>query len=124
MCLEMSKIIRTEVGAVNLEEALQVAVQIYARYREAYGGEVQGLCLILADEIAAVTGGVVVAGYVEYGGGSRSHWWVEVERDVVDPMGDDLFGEEPVYVHVEEHRQPAVFRNLLSRYEHFRLPIS
>lgn len=109
---------------MNLEEARQVAAQLYVRYREVYGGEVQGLCLILADEIAAATGGVVVAGHIEYGGGSRTHWWVEVERDVVDPMGDDLFGGEPVYAHVEEHRDPAVFRNLLSRYEQFRLPVS
>lgn len=100
-----------------------IADVIYARYTAVYGPRPQGCCPLIADEIAAATGGEVVAGELTWFGGScrRTHWWVELDGEVIDPMGDDILdGEEATGRH-EIHRDRGEFEAVLSRYEHWRL---
>lgn len=96
---------------------------IYAKYQRKYGRELQGCCLLLADEIQRAIGGEIVAGYLTWYGGScrRSHWWVEKDGAVIDPMGDEILSYEDAPGREEAHRDESQFRNLLPRYEQYRV---
>lgn len=98
-------------------------LEIYEKYKSEYGSEMQGCCLLLADEISKSIGGEIVAGYLTWYGGScrRSHWWVEKDGNVIDPMGDDLLSYEQATGREEAHRDYAQFANLLPRYERWRI---
>jgi len=96
--------------------------EIYEKYNFVYSGEVQGCCLLIADEIQKLVGGEVVAGYLTWYGDScrRSHWWVDVSGKVIDPMGDYLLSFEDYSGRREEHRDRKVFDSLLPHYERWR----
>lgn len=98
-------------------------LSIYAKYKRAYGDELQGCCLLIADEIQQSIGGDVVAGELTWYGGScvRSHWWVEKDGEIFDPMGDEMLSYETAPGRKEIHRDISVFQSLLSNYEQWRV---
>lgn len=100
-----------------------MAEAIYAQYEMRYGHELQGCCLLIADEIQKITGGDVVAGELTWYGGScrRTHWWVEVDGEVLDPMGRRLLEYEEAPGRVEHHRDRDLFKRLLHQYEMCRV---
>jgi len=97
--------------------------EIFERYKQAYDGEIQGCCPIIADEIQQVVGGEVVAGYLTWFGGGcqRSHWWVEKDGKTIDPMGDWMLSFEEATGRREAHRDQALFRMILPQYERWRV---
>lgn len=104
--------------------AREIAAHIHAKYVKAYDGEIQGCCLLIADEIQRAAGGEVVAGYITFFGGAnrRSHWWVEKDGVTLDPMGDDLMKHPEDYAgREEEHRDRGIFRRVLPQYEQWRV---
>ena len=94
--------------------------EIFEKYRRRYDGEIQGCCPLIADEIQRAVGGEIVAGYLRWPGCQRSHWWVEKDGKVIDPMGDDLLSYETWGDREEEHRDRAIFEAILPRYEQWR----
>ena len=80
--------------------------------------------MLIADEIAEVVGGHVVAGYLTWYGGScrRSHWWVDKNGQTIDPMGDEFLSSEESTGRTEVHRNRMVFDSLLPQYEKWRVP--
>lgn len=92
------------------------AQEIYDRYNDHYDGDTQGCCVVIAMEIAKTIGGECVAGYIDYRYGQRSHWWVEKDGEIVDPMAQHYFAKDP-YTHVEVHRDVSEF---LKCYENYR----
>ena len=102
----------------------QQALAIYRRYRDRYSGEVHGCCPLIADEIQRAVGGDVVAGYLTFFGGShrRSHWWVEKDGVVLDPMGDEQISHPDDYGGREEvHLDRSMFERILPQYEQWRV---
>lgn len=95
---------------------------ILKRYTEAYGWNLQGCCLLIADEIRQAIGGEVVAGELTWYGGScrRTHWWIEKDGKTIDPMGDAFLASEEYPGRVEHHRDGAMFERLLPQYELYR----
>ena len=95
---------------------------IYDRYKAVWGDNLQGCCLLIADEIQRAIGGGVVAGELTWYGGScrRSHWWVSKDGSVIDPMGDELLSYEECPGRDEHHRDSAMFARLLPQYERWR----
>jgi len=93
--------------------------EVFEKYRRAYCSNVQGCCLLIADEIIQHNGGEAVAGELTWYGGScrRSHWWVEIEGKCVDPMGDPFLAEEVAPGRREHHRDRTIFESLLQKYE-------
>lgn len=63
--------------------------KVYEKYRNAYGNNTQGCCLLIADEIQQLIGGEGVTGEITWYGGvsGRTHWWVEKDGVVIDPYG-------------------------------------
>ena len=102
---------------------MHTPTEVYAKYKAAYDGEVQGCCLLIADEIQKVFGGKVVAGYLTWYGGScrRGHWWVVKEEEVLDPMGDEFLSFEVAPGRVVEHEDRDIFDSLLPQYERWRI---
>ncbi len=100
-----------------------ITLQVWEKYRDAYDGNAQGCCLLIADEIQRAIGGHVVAGELTWYGGScrRTHWWVEKDGEVLDPMGDYLLSFEEAPGREEVHRDEQQFRNLLPQYERWRI---
>lgn len=96
------------------------AREVFDRYKKAYGGEIQGLCLIIADETQKTIGGDVVAGYLWMCGIQRPHWWVEKDGTIYDFMGDE-YQKELNFHRSEEHRNKDIFESVLPRYERYRL---
>jgi hypothetical protein len=96
---------------------------IFRRYHEHYHGETQGCCPLIADEIQRRFGGEVVAGELTWNGGScrRTHWWVEKDGKVIDPMGDYFLSFEEYPGRVEIHRERDQFDTILPSYERWRL---
>lgn len=96
---------------------------IYDKYMTAFDGEIQGCCLLIADEAQKEIGGEVVAGYLTWHGGScrRSHWWVEKDGKTLDPMGDYLLSFEDFPGRTIEHRDRSIFNALLPQYERWRV---
>lgn len=99
------------------------AESIYLKYFRHYDGEVQGCCPLIADEIQKAIGGEVVAGELTWYGGScrRTHWWVEKDGEVIDPMGNWLLRHEEATGREEAHRDRAVFERILPQYERWRV---
>ncbi len=100
----------------------KIADEIFERYRAAYDGEVQGCCLLIADEIQRAIGGEVVAGELTYGAGNiRTHWWVEKDGFTFDPMAEFLFLPEDGMRRELVHKDRSMFERLLPNYERWRL---
>lgn len=101
----------------------EIASRIFEKYRRAYYGEVQGCCPLIADEIQRAIGGEIVAGHLTAYGGSvrRSHWWVEKDGAVIDPMGDWAFSPKDYPGREEAHRDRAIFQRILPQYERWRV---
>lgn len=97
--------------------------QIFQKYHKRYDGETQGCCPLIADEIVRQHGGEVVAGELTWLGGAcrRTHWWVEKDGKVIDPMGDYLLSFEDFPGRVELHRDRHQFDAILPRYEQWRV---
>ena len=102
---------------------LDFANSIYGKYSRAYGKNPQGCCILIADEIQRQIGGEVVAGELWWYGGScrRSHWWVEKNGAVVDPMGDYVLSGESGTDRHEIHRDAAEFAAIIPEYEKWRV---
>jgi hypothetical protein len=100
------------------------AEAIFRRYLKHYDGEVQGCCPVIADEIQRAIGGEVVAGELTWFGGScrRTHWWVEKDGQVIDPMGDWFLEREIAPGRDEHHRNRATFEAILPDFERWRVP--
>ena len=96
---------------------------IYQKYHRHYDGEIQGCCPLIADEIQRAVGGEVVAGEIQLYGGSvrRTHWWVEKDGEVLDPMGNAIMDPRDYPERVEVHRDRATFEAILPRYERWRV---
>lgn len=95
---------------------------IHSKYKSAYGSNLQGCCLLIADEIIKAIGGCAVAGEITWYGGScrRSHWWVEKDGEIIDPMGEEFLSTEIATGRNEEHRDQQIFNELLPLYEMYR----
>ena len=106
---------------MGIDESL--ALMVFTKYEASYRGELQGCCLVIADEIQQSIGGEVVAGYLTWFGGScrRGHWWVEKEGTVYDPMGDSFLESEQSTGRESVHRDRAIFDRLLLNYEQYRV---
>lgn len=103
--------------------ALDGSVQIYEKYRAAYGDNLQGCCPLIADEIQQAIGGEVVAGELTWFGGScrRTHWWVEKDGQILDPMGEAFLSSEEYTGREVAHRDESIFRRILPHYEQWRV---
>lgn len=101
----------------------ETSAAIYAKCDRHYDGEVQGCCLLIADETQRAIGGEVVVGYIAiYGGTSRrSHWWVEKDGQRFDPMGEAKFCAEDFPEWEEVHRDQMLFYSVLPEYEQWRV---
>lgn len=99
----------------------EVAEAIHRKYLEAYDGDTQGCCLLIADEIQKEIGGEVVAGYLCLNGGRRSHWWVVKDDRIIDPMGLKIQSHGDHVEWVEEHRNRETFEAILPEYECWRI---
>jgi len=110
-------------GAVFLECDEWSPEDIYQKYKTAFRGNTQGCCLLIAEEIIQTNGGVAVAGELTWYGGNcrRTHWWVEIDGKVVDPMGDDFLSTEDATGRTEHHRDQNIFASLLPQYEKWRV---
>jgi hypothetical protein len=99
------------------------AEMIHEKYKAAYGANLQGCCLLIADEISDTVGGEVVAGELTWYGGScrRTHWWVEKDGQTIDPMGDEFLSSEEYTGREEAHRDRAIFDSVLPQYERWRI---
>lgn len=106
-----------------MEDIKRKAQFIYEKYVNAYDGELQGCCLLIADEIQRTVGGEIVAGQITWYGGScrRTHWWVVKDGQILDPMGDALLRHEVAPGRIEIHRDRSTFDALLPEYEKWRI---
>lgn len=95
---------------------------IFLKYKRAYGNA-QGVCMLIADEIAKATGGIPVAGYLCWYSGSsrRSHWWVDLEGEILDPMGEEAMEFEVGVSYEEVHRDQEEFAVILAQNEQYRV---
>ena len=111
-------------GDPQPNEMPTAAMEVFQKYHRHYDGEIQGCCLLIADEIQRSVGGEVVAGYIETYGGSqrRTHWWVDVRGNRIDPMGVSAFDKGDYPEWVEVHRDRVIFDMVLPDYERWRLP--
>lgn len=110
-------------AAELLERDRAIVRKIFTKYQSEYGRNLQGCCLLIADEIKREIGGDAVAGELTWFGGScrRTHWWIEKEGVVIDPMGDEFLNGEVAPGRHEEHRDQEVFASLLPEYERWRV---
>ncbi len=100
-----------------------VAQDVFEKYQAIYGSNLQGCCPLIADEIQQQVGGEVVAGYLTWYSGScrRSHWWVEKDGILLDPMGEDFLKGEVATGRQEVHRSRIMLDSVLPRYEQWRV---
>jgi hypothetical protein len=99
----------------------EISEAVYQKYNSHYDGEIQGCCMLIADEIAEQVNGIRTAGYLLWSGGQRSHWWVEKQGKVFDPMGDELLKQERAGRRKIEHQDIYHFRAILPQYERWRI---
>ena len=108
------------------EAVRQIAEAVFRKYHEHYKGEVQGCCMLIADEIRQQVRGLeLVAGYLTWYGGAcrRSHWWLRRGEMIIDPMGDDFLKGEQCPGRQMVHRDAdVIFESILPRYEQYRVP--
>ncbi len=109
-----------EEAMYEIEMDRQTATKIFHKYHSAFDGDVQGACIVIADEIRKAIGGDCVAGYLCMCGIERSHWWVEKDGRVYDPMGD-MYKNEIGFHRREAHRNREEFNAVLPKYERYRL---
>lgn len=77
---------------------------IYEKYKMLYGHFPQGYCGQLASEIQKILNkGELVAGYLNFQGFRREHWWLDIDGEIIDPMSDELM-ETDKHRHIEVHR--------------------
>lgn len=98
-----------------------IAKAIFERYREANDGDVQGLCALIASDIAAATGGRMIAGYLCWASCRRSHWWVLADGTMLDPMGDWQMEGETFHREVE-HEDHDLGEDIALMHFHYQLP--
>lgn len=98
----------------------KIVSDIYTKYHNFYDGDVQGTCSVIADDIVNAIGGVAIAGFIDYRTSERSHWWVEKDGKIFDPMTDDKFYPNK-YTRKEVHRDQAILKRVLKHYEHYRV---
>jgi len=100
-----------------------IADAIYQRYKTHYDGDVQGCCILIADEICKATGADPIAGEITLYGGSvrRTHWWAQHGDTVLDPMGDDWMDPRDFPERVELHRERSIFHAVMPDYERWRI---
>ena len=86
--------------------------QSHIDYVSAKYGSAQGFCGHIAEEIQAVIGGEITAGYlILEKHHRREHWWVTLsDGKIIDPMADNLKLKFDSVEHQEIHR------NLLFKY--------
>lgn len=99
------------------------AFAIFERYRDHHSGDLRGAFIVIADEIQQAIGGVCVAGQLFWKPGVRvTHWWVEKNGVVYDPMGGHVLSDktEPKGRH-EVHRDRAVFDIVIQKFEPWRI---
>lgn len=97
-----------------------VADAIFAAYMDANDRDVQGLCALIASDIIDKIGGVLVAGELVWASCRRTHWWVDVDGETVDPMGDWQMDGESFYRH-EAHRNQQFGKDFAAMYAHKQL---
>jgi len=104
-----------------MSAAREEAERIWRGWVARLGGEreVWGACVLIALEIADAVVGDVVAGRILYGTNERMHWWAESpDREVLDPMGDSWFSDEPDgFRRCEEHRDRAIAQEIANEVE-------
>lgn len=98
----------------------ETADLIYKKYYDRYDGDVQGTCMLIAQQIAEAINGEVVAGIIKSKGRERTHWWSEKAGVVYDPMTDDKFYPDE-YIRKELHRSEEVLSKILPHYEQYRV---
>lgn len=100
----------------------KICRKIINDYNTHYDNEIQGCCLVIADEIhKQIDDSTIVAGYLCMCGIKRQHWWVvDKDNNVHDPMGD-LYKDELNFRREEVHRDIDIFLNNLIRYERYRI---
>ena len=105
------------------EQAQAAAMAIWDKYRSHYDHDVQGCCPLIADEIQRAVGGDVVAGEITWYGGAcrRTHWWVDLDGVVLDPIGDWVLSFEESTGRQAHHQDRHVFESILPRYEQWRI---
>jgi len=110
------------INELSKEDMISVK-NIYKKYKNIYGWNLQGCCLVIADEIQSAIGGECVAGKITWNSGNCSitHWWVEKDGNIVDPMGDEFLSSEICTGRLEDHRDQNIFYNILPLYEKYRV---
>jgi hypothetical protein len=80
--------------------------QSHIDYVSAKYGNSQGFCGQIAEEIQAITGGEITAGYLILEGyHRREHWWVTLPNNqIIDPMADSFKSKYSSVEHEEIHR--------------------
>lgn len=74
---------------------LILAFKVVERFEKKHGkDESRGACHTIADEIAHVICGKVIAGFVRMPQGEQQHYWVEKDEDIIDPL-TILWADEP-----------------------------
>lgn len=98
-----------------------VARRIFDAYFKANDGDVQGLCALIASDIAQATGGAMVAGHLHWATNARTHWWAEADGETLDPMGDwQMEGE--LFHRSEAHRDQDLGREQADSRILYQLP--
>ncbi len=75
---------------------------VYCKYEIKAGGFPQGFCGQIAEELQKFYGGEIVAGYLNYGIGQRQHWWLETDKNIIDPMFE-VFNSHTKCRHIKVH---------------------
>lgn len=85
------------------EREKDIVESLYAAYRSIYGFP-QGKCEEIARAIKNSIGGEMVGGILIINHAvHRTHWWVERNGEIIDPMTDELKETDTVgYAHVED----------------------
>lgn len=85
------------------EQEKDIVESLYAGYSSIYGFP-QGKCEEIARTIknsigGKMVGGILVINHVTH----RTHWWVEKNGEIIDPMADELKETDTVrHAHVED----------------------
>jgi len=69
------------------KELSLAADQIYKRYADFYGSElVQGVELLIAEEMAHKLGGKIISGILTVNGIKHVNYWINVHGVILDPI--------------------------------------
>ena len=89
-------------------------------YKTHYNDEINGCCLVIADEIAKRINGTPTAGYLYMNGSHREHWWVTKCGVCHDPMGEE-YKDELGFKRIYKHMDQEIFQYLLPQFEKYRI---